>query len=76
MNRSKYRDLMDDIEAVLGERKRKLTISEFAELSGNHRQTIWQWCATGKLPATQTMKNAPYFIDYRQLIDFFPEVAA
>lgn len=76
MNRNRYRDLMDDIEAVLGERKRMLTIDEFAALSGRNRQTVWQWCASDKLPATQTVRGGRYLINYRQLLDFFPEVAA
>lgn len=76
MNRNRYRDLMDDIEAVLGERKRMLTIDEFATLSGRNRQTVWQWCASEKLPATQTVRGGRYLINYRQLLDFFPEVAA
>ena len=76
MNRNKYTDLMDDIEAVLGQRKRLLTTDEFAQLSGRHRHTIWKWCASGALPATQNSKRGPYLISYRQLLDFMPEVAA
>ena len=76
MNRNRYRDLMDDIEAVLGERKQMLTTNEFATLSGRHRQTVLKWCASEKLPATQTKRGGRYLINYRQLLDFFPEVAA
>lgn len=73
---NKYAGLMDEIEAVLGERKRMLTVNEFALLSGKHRQTVWQWCARGELPATQARKYAPYLIHFHQLIDHFEECAA
>lgn len=76
MNHTKYRELLDDVQDVLGERKRELTVQEFARLTNRHPRTVWAWCAAGELPATQRRKGGPYSINYRQLIDFFPTLGA
>lgn len=76
LTKNQRRNLMDDVELILGEPKIWLTIPEFARIYGSHRHTIWQWCAAGKLEARQTTKGAPYMIHFTQLSLFTPGVAA
>lgn len=75
MKTTKPRDLLDEVEAILGTRKRFLTTGEFAQITGMHRQTVWEACARGDLPAHQNGKNGHYRIRYTQLNDFFQEAA-
>lgn len=51
MNTTKHRALLDEVEAILGTRNRFLTTGEFARITGLHRQTVWEACARGDLPA-------------------------
>lgn len=70
MNRSRYSGLLDEIEEVLGARKRLLTTREFALLRNRHYMTVWKWCARGLIPCEQARKGAPYFIHFHQVVDF------
>lgn len=76
MNSTKRRDLLDDVEQILGTRKRWLTTGEFARITGLHRQTVWEACARGDLPATQRGKGGHYRIHYTQIQDYFKEYTA
>lgn len=67
---SRVSEVLDLVEATLGERKPMLTIPEAEIMTGRHRRTIWSWCATGQLSASQTCKGAPYYISAVVLMDF------
>ncbi|RAV34880.1 helix-turn-helix domain-containing protein [Corynebacterium heidelbergense] len=68
--KQQLRQVMDDIEAVFGKRKPMLSVAEFATMCGVSPKTVWEWCASGELPASQTKKWAPYRISYRELLRF------
>lgn len=76
LSRPRQKFLLQQVENRLGERKTMLTITEFAEVVGRHRHTIWKACARGELPAVQPAKNAEYRIHFHQLNEFFPEEVA
>ena len=79
ITKQRAKELMDTIELVLGPDKRtaKLTITDFAKITGKHRMTIWKACARGDLPATQERKNCKYNIDYSELDRYLtPEASA
>lgn len=76
LTKNQRRNLMDDIELILGEPKIWLTIPEFARICAAHKHTVWQWCAAGEIEARQSKKGAPYFIHFTQAARFMPEEAA
>ncbi|OFT88984.1 helix-turn-helix domain-containing protein [Corynebacterium auriscanis] len=77
ITRQRARFLMDSVEDSIGERHAMLTISQFAQIAGKDRMTIWDRCARGELPAVQERKGAQYRIHYHQLDSYItPEVAA
>lgn len=76
MNTSRHKLLLDEVEGMLGTRKRWLTVPEFAQITGLHPQTVRMACARGELPATQQRKGGHYRIHYTQLEDYFKEYAA
>lgn len=77
ITKTRSAELMADIETVLGKRTATLTVTEFAQITGMHRMTIWKACARGELPATQERKNCEYRIHYSELARYITtEVAA
>ena len=67
ITRQRAAELMADIEDVLGKRTANLTITEFAQIAGVHRVTIWNACSRGEIPASQKRKNCKYRIHYSEL---------
>lgn len=77
ITKQRAKELMETVELVLDKRTANLTVTEFAQIAGVHRMTIWKACARGELPATQERKNCEYRIHYHQLDRYLlPEVAA
>lgn len=76
LSRPRQKFLLQQVEDRLGERKTMLTITEFAEVVGRHRYTIWEACARGDMPAVQPGKGKQYRIHFHQLNEYFPEEAA
>lgn len=76
LSRPRQRFLLQQVEDVLGKKKRMLTINEFAEIVGRHYQTIWQACNSGDIQSVQKRKQAQYRIHFHQLDQFFPEEVA
>lgn len=78
ITKQRAKELMDTIELVLGpdNRTAKLSISQFAQIVGKDRTTIWKACARGELPADQERKNCEWHIHYSELDRYLPKEAA
>lgn len=70
LTKSQQMDLMDVVEATLGRRKPNLTVSEFAQITGMHKDTVRGMCMSGEMPSYQRMKGSPYMIFFHELSDF------
>ncbi|WP_420100148.1 hypothetical protein [Corynebacterium sp.] len=62
MHRIKPAEVLDLVEATIGQRKAMLTVKQAAQVSGRHPQTIWKACAAEELASSQDRPHAPIYI--------------
>ena len=72
----KLSEVMEIVEAVLGERVGMLTTHQFAQVAGRHPKTIEQACARGIIPASQSQKRGRYLIPVAALTPYLSTAAA
>ena len=67
LSRRELSELLDEVEEIFGERRPMLSVPEFSQMTLLHRETVVKMCASGQIPAAQTMRCAPYRIHVREV---------